>query len=219
MARPADTLFCPNPPCLWVAAHILTLTHTVPPRQHPLLLSWSLPGPIAISSMLVASQRLCWALRLLYTHLELHLRLWLQGPLREGTCRFHLPSAPAPIIQGQALHPQAAPWAPQTQTHPRSGHHFPLPTAHLRSDSHSTLPFHGPARSRFLAPGRRDETGLETGRPGPRDGSAGLRCTPRVGRRTGQRLPPLTPRPPGAGAVNAVDQIDSHHAWKSAVSC
>lgn len=205
--------FSPDPP--W---HLRSFPHSdldsqCSSPQPPLLLSWSLPGPIAVSPMLVASQSLCWALPLLSIHLEHHPHLRLQGPVS------HLPSAPDPIIQGRVLLPQAAPWAPQTQTHPRSGHRPPPPTACLHSYSHSTLPFHRPVRSRFLAPWRREETGLETGRPGPRDGSARLRCTARVGRRMGQSLPPLTPRPPGAGAVNVVDQIDSHHAWKSAVSC
>lgn len=62
------------------------------------------------------------------------------------------------------------------------------------------------------------ETGLEKGRTEPTGGPARLGGTAGVGLRMGQHFSPLTPRPPAAGAVN-VDQIDFHHAWKSAVSC
>lgn len=158
-------------------------------------------------------------LRLLYTHLARHPRLRLQGPLRVGTPSFPPPISSRPNYPGSVPAPPGCATGPSDSNTPQIGPSPPPPTACLHFGSRSTFHLHRPVRSRFLAPGRGEGTGVETGRPGPRDGSAGLRCTARGGRRMGQRLPPLTPRPPGAGAVNVVDQIDSHHAWKSAVSC
>lgn len=156
--------------------------------------------------MLGASQGLCGALPLLYTHLERRPRLQLQGP------DLPLPSAPGSVPSPPGCSP-----GPSDSNTSQIGPSPPPPTACLHLDSHFPLP---PAYEEQL-PSPREES---SSRPGdeqawPRDGCAGLGCTARVGRRMGQHLPPLTPRPPGAGAVNVADHIDSHHAGKSAVSC